>query len=225
MDKRWLEVLMDSFKPDIVAVGGMIRNPKSENKLQELVGRELEYRFSNLPKFVSRLPTMNLCVRTKFAKKEKFNSSLNVAQETAWGYQLGGYGRIMFNPDAIVWHHHRATWKAYLKQQYLYAQNVPKVYLNKRNIKRISNDEISDISMPIQIGLMSLMFAFLLLGAWKLYLFHFSAILFLTLLAMFTYHAHQLSNKITEIFYYIIIFFARTVAWTLGILTGLSGVF
>jgi len=58
-DEDWLEVLMNSFEDGVIAVGGKPKTASTKNKLQELIGKELEYRFDQLPKYVSRLPTMN----------------------------------------------------------------------------------------------------------------------------------------------------------------------
>lgn len=224
-DKNWLKELISSFKPGVVAVGGMIKNPKSENKLQDLVGRELEYRFSKLPKEVARLPTMNLCVVTKFAKMEKFDESLRVAQETDWGYSLNKHGKTLFNIKAVVWHYHRATWKSYFKQQYLYGENVPKVYLKKHNLKKIKGDEVSDIMMPFQIGMLGLIGLLFLAGFWSLDYVYMATIPTIALFASYLEGAHKLSNSIPEFFYLILIFFVRSFAWTLGILMGLVKVF
>jgi len=224
-DKNWLKHLISSFEPGVVAVGGMIKNPKSENKLQELVGRELEYRFSKLPKQVARLPTMNLCVVIKFAKQEKFNEELRVAQETDWGYKLGKHGITLFNPKAIVWHYHRASWKNYFKQQYLYGKNVPSVYLTKQNIGKIVGDEVSDSMMPFQIGMMGLLFGFIFLGFFNLDYAILALIPFTALMISFIDYGHKIAKSIPELLYLILIFFVRTLAWGFGILFGLVKVF
>ncbi|MDD5416747.1 MAG: glycosyltransferase [Candidatus Aenigmarchaeota archaeon] len=221
-DKNWLKELMSGFKPVVVAVGGMIRNPKTENKLQMLIGRELEYRFSNLPNNVSRLPTMNLCVRTKAAKAEKFDEKLRVAQETEWGYRLNKYGRTKFNKKAIVWHYHRATWKAYIKQQYLYAQNMPRVYLSKKHGTKISGDEISNPWSAILLGSVGL---FLLLSIFYIpyiYLFYIS---FVVTLISYIARSFMIVNNIIDVIYLSFIFFIREFVWIFGVLSGLSKVF
>lgn len=221
VDKNWLKSLISSFKPGVVAVGGTIKNPSSSNMLQDLVGRELEYRFAHLPKQVARLPTMNLCVRVKYAKAERFNTELRVAQETEWGYKLNKYGKTIFNSKAVVWHYHRATWKQYFKQQFLYGQNVPKVYLTRRNVHRIKGDEISDPLMPLQIGLLGLWCLFIAAGAVDLTYFKLSGLFISILLVIFAYQTHGLARTILEFLYFLVIFFVRTLAWGLGIFVGL----
>ncbi len=221
-DRNWLKNLMKSFEKNVVAVGGRPRTPTNVNRLQELVGRELEYRFWKLPKYVARLPTMNLCVRTKYAKKEKFNEKLRVAQETDWGYRLNKYGLTVFNPNAIVWNYPRETWTGYIKQQFLYGEYVPKVYLTKRHFKKIKGDEISDQSMPVQIGLMGLVIGLFLLGTFDLVFAEIGSIFLYTLLFIFIYQSHLLSRTVADFFYYIAIFFVRTLAWGFGVLLGLT---
>ena len=74
VDKNWLKNLLSGFtSTDIVATAGYCATPKGLNKLQELIGKELENRFKNFPEFISRAPDMNLCVRTDIAKKVNFD--------------------------------------------------------------------------------------------------------------------------------------------------------
>ncbi|MBU3897257.1 MAG: glycosyltransferase [Nanoarchaeota archaeon] len=221
VDKNWLKLLTEAFEPHAVTVGGTIKNPTGMKKLPDLIGRELEYRFSNLPKYVARLPTMNLCVRTKIAKLERFDENLNVAQETEWGYRLNKYGKTIFTPKAIVWHYHRATWRSYFKQQYTYGLNVPKVYLSKRNRHRISGDEVSNRTMISEMFLMMLSLFFLVLGSKWIIFAGLSSFLFFILFLMFTYETHNLSKTVTDFIYYMMIFSVRTFAWGFGIVMGL----
>jgi len=228
-DKNWLDELISSFKPGVVAVGGMIKNPKSENKLQDLIGRELEYRFAHLPKEVSRLPTMNLCVITKYAKMEKFDESLRVAQETDWGYRLNKYGKTLFNPKAVVWHYHRATWKGYFKQQYLYGRYAPAVYSKKENRAKMLGDEVTTTTMVVELLLMLSAIAFMILSTimWLLnlnaftFVYKWSSTIFI-LLSFLSFELrtikYKLITKPTDVFYYMIIFLIRSVAWSFGVI-------
>ena len=70
VDKYWLKNLINAFESDdVLAAGGMIKTPLKVNKLQQLIGKELEERFSHFSKYASRLPTISLCIRTNYAKK------------------------------------------------------------------------------------------------------------------------------------------------------------
>ena len=68
VDKEWLRRLVGAFEPGVIATGGIVKTPSESNKLQELIGRELEDRFRSFPRYVSRLPTMSLCVKTRVGR-------------------------------------------------------------------------------------------------------------------------------------------------------------
>lgn len=213
-DKDWLTVLINSFESDAVAVGGKPKTPKTENKLQEIIGRELEHRFDQLPKYVSRLPTMNLCVRTDAAKKTRFREDLDVVQETEWGYRLTKLGKMIYQPKAVVWHYHRATWKNYFKQQYKYGKFARQAY--REHGEKRSGDEVTTPLMVIQIPLMYLSFLFFILGFSKTFSFFFGI-----LILIYVYNAFQLSDKLDDFIVFIGMFFVRNIAWCAGIIAGL----
>ena len=107
----------------------------------------------------------------------------------------------------------------------MYGQYVPSVYLTKSNIGKISGDEISDTMMPFQIGMLGLMFLFLLTGLYSLGYAQLALIPLGALLISFIDSAHRIAKTIRELLYLILIFFVRTVAWGFGILFGLIKVF
>jgi len=207
-----------------LAVAGFTSNPpKSETKLQEIIGIELEDRYNNFPKKILRAPDMNLCIRTKVLKKIKLDESLDVAYDTDFGYKInkmGGIGSIVYQPNAIVYHYHRATWKAYFKQQYRYATAVPIVYLGKHK-SRITGDNISKSYMPVQIALLYLtvLFGLTMLISLKIAPF-FYASAFILLLS-YLVHAFRLSKSFEDVIWFLCLFFVRNVAWDLGILVGI----
>lgn len=224
-DEKWLKEIIKPFDDEkVLAVAGFTSNPqKSETKLQEIIGRELEDRYNHFPKKILRAPEMNLCVRTKVLKKIKLDESLDVAYDTDFGYKLnkiGGLGSIVYQPKAIVYHYHRATWKAYFKQQYKYAKTVPRVYFGKHKT-RIMGDNISKSYMPIQIALLYLtvLFGLTLLMTPKIILF-FYASAFVLLLSYLT-HALRLSKSFEDIIWFLCLFFVRNVAWNIGVVVGI----
>lgn len=224
VEKKWLTYLLSAFdEDDVIASGGMIRTPEESNLLQKMIGRDLERRFENFPKHVLRLPTISLCVRTDFAKKIKFDESLEVAQETDWGYKLTKFGKMVFVPEALTWHYHRATWKNFFKQQMKYAQYAPKVYFRHRG--KSGGDHITTPLMMVQpflfyFGILFLLSSFLLTELLYLGIASY-ALLFL----IYLNDSLKLSKTIKEFFYYILLFAIRTVAWCLGLATSIFKLF
>ena len=220
-DRKWLRTLIKSFEKGVVAVGGIAKNPPGLNLFQTVIGKELEYRFSRMPKYVARLPTMNLAVIAKYAKKCKYDESLRVAQETEWGYQLNKYGKTKFEPKAVVLHYHRADLFGYLKQQFLYGANVPKVYLRKENIDKIGGDELSGSDMIYHITILSLVVTSFLLSLVFPWFEAFAQILYVFLFVSYFLLSARISVDIVEIGILIGVLFIRNVAWNLGIFKGL----
>ena len=215
--RDWLKKLISGFtSDDIVATAGYCATPKKVNRLQRLIGAELEYRFKTFPEFISRAPDMNLCVRTKIAKKIPWNEKLDVTQETDWGYRLTKYGKMRYIPDAIVYHYHRATWKNYFKQQMKYGRNTPILFL-KHKVK-IKGDHISTPFMMAE-EYTFLLFLFFNLLAFLMHniFFIISLCTFIFLLFLYLVDILRFSSNIRDIITYYRIYLTRTIAWTIGL--------
>jgi len=225
VNNKWLKEITKPFDNEKVqAVAGFTSNPpKPETKLQEIIGIELEDRYNNFPKKILRAPDMNLCVRTKILKKIKLDENLDVGYDTDFGYKLnkiGGLGSIVYQPKAVIYHYHRATWKAYFKQQYRYAKAVPTLYLKKHKTK-IVGDNISKSYMPVQIALLYLIFLFgltLLISSRIALFFYASAFI---LLLSYLAHALRLSKSFEDLVWFLFLFFIRNVAWNIGVIVGI----
>lgn len=229
VDKIWLKNLVKVFtSDDIVAAGGFCKTPQDVNHLQQLIGRELENRFHKIPKnaCVSRLPTMNLCVRTYVVKKVKMDESLDVTFESDWGNRLTRLGKMVYVPDAVVYHYHRSDLKSFFKQQLNYGKFV----IKRRNIY-IGYNKFGDyLSTPL-MGIQLLSFNFFILislmSLWiKLFLVTnllinlIASVFFLIFILSLISDIKPITKNSLDIFKYIALFFVRTVAWSVGILIG-----
>jgi len=199
----------------------MVKTPRSVNKLQKLIGRELEYRFSKMPKYVDRLPTISLCVRTKIVKKVPFDEDLDVTQETDWGYRVTKLGKMVFVRDAIVYHYHRATWNNYFKQQYAYAKFAFMLFFAKKHKDKMFGDQLTKFYIPFQISLIYSTILFLLMSVFLKELLLVSLLPFTVLLLTYFVLAIKLSKKSDEFLTFLLIFSFRNVAWCLGIARGI----
>jgi len=226
VDKNWLKNLISGFSDEkIIATAGYCGTPKDVNRLQRLIGKELEERFKKRVQFLPHAPTMNLCVRTKYMKRIKFDESLDFAQETDWGFRVTKHGKIKFVPKAKIWHYHRATLLKYLKQQFNQARFTPFVYLKDwkiflRNLLCIQKDPISNPNMSLQINIFALVLILLLLSVWKVIFLYISFFLFCILTIFQLIEAFKLGEKISEKFYLFLLFFLRVPIWFFGIVAG-----
>ena len=222
VDRNWLKNLVKVFNsPDVIAAGGFCKTPKNVNNLQRLIGIELEDRFHRMPRYVNRLPTMNFCVRTNAVKKVKMNESLTVTFEADWGSRLSKLGKIAYVPEAVVYHYHRSTLKNFFKQQLNYGKYVvktPQVYIKSRQF----GDYLSKPIMGLQLIVFNLFIISLIASAFSPPMTIISSSLIVVLLILYLLDILNFSKNIFDIFSYLGLFFIRTFAWTLGILSGIS---
>lgn len=213
-DRDWLANLLKGFKTDdIIATAGYCGTYKVENKLQKIIGIELEDRFKAFPKYLYRAPTMNLCVRTKVLKETKFNEKYPVAFETDLGYRLSDRGRIAYVKNAEIRHFHRASWKGFFKQQFNYGRYHFLVSTSFK--KKIYGDHISNFYMLMQIPAFYLVFLTLPLNR-VLSLFIMEDIFLVALFKMLSMRLTWKDLKAFMLFY-----FVRLTAWCFGLVGGI----
>jgi glycosyltransferase involved in cell wall biosynthesis len=225
VDKNWLKNLISGFTSNyIIATAGYCSTPKEVAWLQKLIGLELEHRFKNFPEFISRAPTMNLCLRAKYAKKVKFDERLEVAQEADWGYRLTKFGKMRYTPKAKVYHYHRATLKKYFIQQFKYGKYMPLLYLKKHR-RRITGDHISTPSMLFQLLLFDLMIAFFIFSIFFRILLLPSIFFLIFVILFYLSDIFGITKIPKEIIGLLFIYLLRVIGWTIGIILGLYKIF
>jgi len=216
VERDWLKELARGFseEPEIVAAAGLVRTGKGSPLLATLIGVEIEKRFSQFPKYLSRTSTQNLCIRTEVARRVRFDERLRVALETDFGYRLTQVGKMRYNPRAVVYHYNRTQWGAFFRQQVGYARGAFWVY--RRHPDKLRGDHISTFGMLVQIplfclGALCLAFAaadrhflFGAAGAWGI------------LLALYIRDTLRLPIARRHYPAMMAIFIMRTIAWTAG---------
>jgi len=228
--KNWLKALILSFtSEDIIAATGYCSTPKNAVGLQKLIGMELEERFKHAPKYVLRGPTMNLAVRTIYAKKVKFDERFDVAQETDWGYRLTKLGKMIFVPKAIVYHHHRSTWMSFLKQHaFRYGRATPLLYL--KHFRKAKGDHITRRIILAQeyvfwlACLFSLLCVFAVTFIWSPFLgFTLSLALALWgfLFLLYFLDIRSFTKKRSDIVTLFPLWLLRNIVYTLGMIVGI----
>ncbi len=219
VDKDWLKNLLSGFtSEDIVATAGYCATPEGLSKFQELIGRELENRFKKFPKFISRAPDMNLCVRTDVAKKVKFDERFFWSWETDFGYRLTKLGKMKYVPQAVVYHYHRPNYKSFVRQQMKNASIIPLLYW--KHFDKIRGDHISTGNMALTVLSLYLFIFFLSISPFFPIFFIFSAIFFLLFNLLIIKEIFSLSKNIEEMQILVRIFYLRTLAWFVGIPLG-----
>jgi cellulose synthase/poly-beta-1,6-N-acetylglucosamine synthase-like glycosyltransferase len=217
VDKNWLRNLLTAFKSkNVIAAGGLVKTPKNVNRLQTLIGRELENRYNHFPKSVSRFPTMNMMVKSSVAKRVKMDEKLNVAFETDWGFKLEKFGQLIYVPNAVVWHYHRGSLPSFFRQQMNYAKYAPQVYLNHKG--KIKGDYISTRTMFMQEFLFLACAFLLILTIFSRFFLNYLLFSSFILLLAYIFNGYPLSKKPGDLSVYVCLFFVRNIAWTVGLI-------
>lgn len=217
--KNWLSELMKGFdSSDVVEVAGNVLTPETKNRLQEVIGLDLEDRYSGLSGSISKVPTMNVAFKTELAKKVGFNEKLRVGYDADFSYKLTKFGKIKYVPAAVMYHHHRTSWKALYRQQYITASMMPLLYWKYKN--KLSGDSISRPSMIVQ--------PFLAYGIPFFYILSFvsrtfrklSLLCFATLFAIYLYNILRISKRTRHIPWLFAFYTVRTIGWCAGLIPG-----
>ena len=222
VDEDWLDELIKPFSisNDIIATAGYCGTPKDSTNFQKIIGLELENRFNHFDNYISRAPTMNLCLKTEIAKKILFDESYTYqAFETDFGYRLTQVGKMYYTPKAKIFHYHRPTLFAFFKQQKNQAKWGIQLF-KKHKIKTLS-DEITKLSMALQIPFLSLTIFSLLLAFFANSSFYLAALFsFTILIAIYIINLIEIKPPLKLFLLFFPFFLFRNIAWLWGSLEG-----
>lgn len=220
VNPNWLEELLKGFEEEnVVASAGYCGTPRRLSLLPTLIGLELENRFKKFPKYLLRAPTMNLCLKTEVARRIRFDEKQLVGVEVDFGWRLSKLGKIIYVPEAKVFHYHRATLKGYFLQQKNQAKGGLRLLL--KHGKRAAADPITTFSMTVQIPLFSLGLFFLFWSFLNKAFLYPSALFFLMLFLIYLKNIFEIRPPLTYYPAFLGFFAIRTIAWTTGVIEGL----
>jgi cellulose synthase/poly-beta-1,6-N-acetylglucosamine synthase-like glycosyltransferase len=157
VEQDWLLNMISTITDSKVAgAAGPIQTWNPNSIIPRCIGYDLESRLQN-PNKIVRTSTTNLVLRRSVLEEVGgFDESLEMAYDADFGYRLSNLGKeIKFAPTAIVYHHHRSTLRAYLKQQYVYARSDIGLY--RKNLGLIMNDNVTKKWMIMQPPLLLLL--------------------------------------------------------------------
>ena len=224
VERDWLKKLVLHLNDkEVAATGGNIAAWNKDRLVPRCIGYELSHRYSRLPKEVGRLATMNLLLKANVLEEVGgFDETLSTQYDTDLGFHIVNAGyKIVFDSNALCYHYHRPTLRKFFKQQYRYWQNTWKLYLKHPQLMK--GDPLTDFGMNIQpllysLAAVSLVFGFIPPFTTIGHAFFFSLATVIT--AYYLFSAARISLKYSDasaMFLYVI-YFVRTIAWTLGAL-------
>jgi len=219
VDKSWLKELVSAFNSgNVLATAGYCGTSKNVTTLQRTIGMELENRFRNFPEFISRAPTMNLCVKTNILKKLKFDERFKVAFETDFGYRLNEIGKMRYNKNAKIYHYHRASWRDLFKQQKTYGEYT--FLISMKYKRKMLGDHITNPYMLAQVPAFWLMIVSIFLSFFDKFFLNIIALLIFVIIFVFIIKIHKMKIKSKYIPMFLIFFSFRMIAWSLGLIRG-----
>ena len=222
--RDWLKKVIEPLKQEEVAgAGGVILTQNKEKLVSRLIGYELRDRYERMPKEIKRMASMHIVYKKDVLLKiGGFDEKLKTGYDCELGWRINDAGyKIIFVPEAVVYHHHRDNLLAYWKQQYEYGQFALIRYFRKP--KMIKGDQIASfwlISQP----LFYLAFIILLILSFLLkFSFYLALLPLLILLVNYFYSAIRISFKYYDFSAILLVIFyiIRPLAWGLGALNSL----
>lgn len=220
VDKVWLESTVKAVMSDdkLAGASGPILTANTDKVVARIIGYELQNRYENLPKEITRVATMHVVYRAEVIKKiGAFSEKLKTGYDCEIGHRLRAAGyKIAYVPEAKVWHNHRDKLWGYFKQQYEYGEFAIVRYMQMPKIAK--GDEVTSfwmISQPL-FYLASL----ILLIFWFFYHFAWPIILIPLIILLLTYILDSLKLAIkykdASALIAIVIYILRPIAWGLG---------
>jgi cellulose synthase/poly-beta-1,6-N-acetylglucosamine synthase-like glycosyltransferase len=133
VERDWLMDLVKNFNnKEIVSVGGPNITPEDDTELAKCVGVVLTFlskpgsRYASIPNKPMEIyhnPTCNVAYRKEVIEEVGgFNEKLVNCEDEELDYRIKDRGyKILYTPDAKVYHYRRPTWKKFAKMAYSYA--------------------------------------------------------------------------------------------------------
>jgi len=219
VDKEWLIKVIEPLRdPEVAGAGGVILTANKEKFIPRIIGYELQDRYEHMPREVKRLATMHVVYKKSVLEKLGwFNETLKTGYDCEIGYRINDLGyKIIFVPDAKVWHNHRENLYSFFKQQYEYGKFAIIRYLKMPKI--FKGDEVTSFRMICQ-PLFYLAFLILILGVvfFKVpYWIPLVPLLFLFIGFLISVIRLSIKFRTLETFFLIIIYIIRSIGWSLG---------
>lgn len=219
VDKEWLsKVVQELADPQVGGASGVIYTANNRKLIPRLIGYELQDRYERMPREIKRVATMHVVYKKKILEEVGgFDEHLKTGYDCEIGYRINEAGyKIVFVPDAKVWHNHRESLWAFFKQQFEYGKFAIIRYWQKPQIAK--GDEVTSfwmISQPLFYLASLILFVVWLFVAFPWYLI-LAPIAFLWLTYIYSSCRLALKFKDFKALGLFIIYLIRPVGWSLG---------
>jgi lipopolysaccharide/colanic/teichoic acid biosynthesis glycosyltransferase/glycosyltransferase involved in cell wall biosynthesis len=171
---EWLHHLVKPFSSSQYVIGTKgIYQTKQTSLVARFVQQEYESKYTRLSKVssIDFIDTYSAAYRRDvFVENGGFDSTFPVpsVEDQEFSFRLARKGyRMLFVPEAIVFHTHDQNWIAYVKRKYIIG--YWKAFMLRWMPEKIFSDSHTPVSLRIQIGLLGLALIFAMIGLiWSL---------------------------------------------------------
>ena len=217
--KDWLEKVVEPLEEDKVAgAGGVILTQNKEKLIPRLIGYELQDRYEKMPREIKRMASMHIVYKKDILLEVGgFDEKLKTGYDCEIGWRINEAGyKIIFIPEAKVYHNHRDNLWSYFKQQYEYGKFAFIRYFKKPKIA--TGDEVASFWMISQpLFYLTAIILFILSFILK-FSFYLAFIPLLILLINYIYSSIRISVKYHDLsaFFLVMFYIIRPIAWSMG---------
>lgn len=155
-EKNWIEEMVKPFdNPEIAGVQGRYKT-KQRSLITRFAQHEIEERYERMQKqkYIDFIGSYSAAYRRDvFLKENGFDESFPIAsgEDPDLSFRLAAKGhKMVFAPNAVVYHHHPDTLLKYLRQKFYRA--YWRVVLYKKNPKKAVKDSYTPQTLKIQLG-------------------------------------------------------------------------
>ena len=149
-DRHWLETLVNAIvhaQDNVVGIGGPNLVPRDIPSTIKAImfmqrtflgsgGTPATYEFNKV-RYVYSIPNCNAIYRKSVLTFERYDDQLNVGEDADINYRLTKKGfRLLYIPNAIVWHYQYLSVKDFLKKVFRYGATMAKLIKKHRSIIR-----------------------------------------------------------------------------------------
>jgi glycosyltransferase involved in cell wall biosynthesis len=222
---NWIEEMVKPLRdPQVVGVKGIYKTRQKE-LIARLVQIEYEHKYERMKKFknIDFIDTYSAAYRKDIFTKyggfdERYPKASVEDQEFSFRLSRDGY-KMVFNPEAVVYHKHSARLMDYLRKKYKIA--FWKAFLLKRHPMKVKTDTHTPQSLKIQM-LLSLGTVLGLAGPLYSPLYYISGLSLISfLLSCIPFFFFALKRDPAVAFVSPIILFLRSIALSFGLGLGM----
>jgi len=171
-DKKWIKNMVEPFDDkEVIGVSGTYKTFNKSSLIARFAGYEIEERHKKLEKqkYIDFIGTFSAAFRKNiFLKSKGFDETFTTSsgEDPELSFRIEKYGKMVFQPNAFVYHFHPNTLFKFLRQKFL--RGYWRVFLYKKHKHKLFKHSYTPKSLFIEEGLIGIASLLLLLSFFDL---------------------------------------------------------